>query len=271
VDDNAEIDWSLVIDDYVEPVEEEPEPYKYVIGQDPGGTTGIACLRYLDESLPELVYLHQIPNGQEGYYEFFVGSTPTESTTLVSESFKVRTLAADITPLRIEGIQYAFWQDNTVYQEPKMKKLITDDWLKENNLWTPGKRHQMDGLIHALVWLRNNDHQPTIDALSEEKETEPIAQPGEAAGKELAGAEAGDAEGMEGEEGEGEGDADGAAGGGVVDDTVIPEGSGGNGGEPDSWATEMPEPTGKRKRRERNGVFAGYEPESTEGTLLYED
>lgn len=160
--------------------------YKYVLGIDPGGTTGIAMLRYTDETAPELIYLHQQKDGVEGFYKFFHGTQPVEEVTIVSESFTIRegVHGADVTPLKIEGMQYVYWGDEVVYQEPSMKSLVPDAWLKEQNLWTPGHRHQMDGLIHAFVYLRNEMHEPTLKALSGDAE-QTIAEPGEAENAQL--------------------------------------------------------------------------------------
>lgn len=155
--------------------------FKYVLAMDPGGTTGIAMLRYTDDTQPELIYLHQQEKGIEGFKNFFDGTNPNPDVTIVSESFTIRegVHGADVTPLRIEGAQYIYWGDEVVYQEPAMKSLIKESWLKEQNLWTPGKRHQMDALIHAFVYLRNDMHAPTLKNLSGDSET-PIAEPGEA-------------------------------------------------------------------------------------------
>lgn len=162
------------------------EDYSYVLGNDPGGTSGIAMLRYTETTPAELVYLSQLPHGMKGYFDFFEGSHPTENVTIVSESFVNRPgiKSPDVTPLRIEGIQYSLWGDEVEYQTPDMKSLVPDQVLKDNNLWTPGKRHQMDALIHALVWLRNHGHQPTLEALSGKAE-QPLAEPGEAKEKTL--------------------------------------------------------------------------------------
>lgn len=157
------------------------DDFKYVLAMDPGGTTGIAMLRYTDETQPELIYLHQQEKGIEGFKNFFDGTNPNPDVTIVSESFTIRegVHGADVTPLRIEGAQYVYWGDDVVYQEPSMKSLIKESWLKEQNLWTPGKRHQMDALIHAFVYLRNDMHEPTLKNMSGDSET-PIAEPGEA-------------------------------------------------------------------------------------------
>ena len=186
--------------------------YKYVIGQDPGGTTGVALLRYTDNTAPELVYLHQIPDGREGFFYFFVGSDVGEGTNFVSVSEKWETRegihSANLEPVYIEGVQYAIWVDQTHYQSPRVKTVIGDEFLKINNLWTEGKRHQMDALLHALYYLRSIGHEPTLKALTGEL-GRPLAEPGEAQEKTLP--QPGDDSGNDGdndgdEEGQGEGD-----------------------------------------------------------------
>lgn len=273
------------------------DPYKYVLGMDPGGTTGLALLRYSDTTLPELVYLYQVPDGRYGFESFFRGSLLAENVDVASEQWVEREVkGSDREPIYIEGVMYALWRDNGVtYQTPDMKQLVPDQWLKDNNLWVPGKRHAMDALIHAIIWLRNNDHIPTLKNLAGEP-GDKIAQPGEAQGKdiswtptegddskeddnfippdfsdladrmqELAKAAAEAAKGADG-------DAE-QAGGGSGDDAQ--EGGGeveGDGGQP-GVAISDPELKGKRKRREKGGGFTGYEPkEAEEGeTELYSD
>lgn len=286
------------IDRTIEESEAEDE-YNYVLGMDPGGTTGIALLRYKDDELPELVYLHQIEGGMEGFYDYFVGSSINSNLVIASEVWvEHQKKGVDRTPMYIQGVQYGFWHgEGIVYQEPAQKSLVPDDYLKEQNLWTPGKRHQMDALIHALVYLRNNDHKPTMESLAGETD-DTIAEEGEADEKTLSdepGAASGEAEEGEGEPGEGEPGGEGQPGEGEGDSEGEGEGGPSKGGgfqkmmehakaterkpskagdlegvhgktelvevDPNETYIEPPEVTGKRKRRERNGVFAGFDTE----------
>lgn len=170
------------------PVAEEEIEYQYVVGQDPGETTGVAVLRYTEHTKPELIYLHQIPDGREGFFYFFIGTEVGEGTniTSVSEKWEQRegVHGANLEPVRIEGIQDAIWIFQTHYQSPSVKKMVGDEFLKINNLWTEGKRHQMDALLHAIYYLRSIGHEPTLKALAGEL-GEPLAQPGEADEKTL--------------------------------------------------------------------------------------
>jgi hypothetical protein len=266
------------------------EDYKYVLGQDPGVTTGIAMVRYTDDTAPELVYLTQLPKGIKGFFDFFEGSQPTENVTIVSESFVNRPgiKSPDVTPLRIEGVQYTLWGDEVVYQTPDMKSLVPDQVLKDNNLWTPGKRHQMDALIHVLVYLRNEGHQPTLKALSGESDA--LAEKGEAQEKSLPSAaelaEKMSATGVSVEEAaeaiqrlmqafsemynggepvredppeqeeqqQQEGQGGGEAGEGEAESE--PTGTGGAGQE---FEVDEPDPEGERRKRRLNGSFIGFD------------
>lgn len=280
-------DWSWVDE------EVEVDPYLYILGLDPGGTTGVAMVRIDpedDKMKPELVYLHQIKDGYDGFKDWFYGSEPGLNTIIVSEKWKERNIkGADRTPQYIEGaMRWAWGEENVVWQFPDKKELIPDQWLKDNNLWTEGHRHQMDALKHIFAFLRNDGHSATLESLSgradeamapegagndaqlsEPEEGEAGAQnPAEALAEALeamAEAQIGDeqapgeaAEGDEGEIGEGRG----GQGGRGVDTT-----QGGYDMDPDRKYE------GTRKKRERNGGFAGFEPEGADegAVLLFED
>lgn len=288
-----ETDWSI---------EEEPyDPYFYILGLDPGGTTGVAVLRINtdDEELnPELVYLHQVGDGRYGFKRFFGDSQVALNVQIVSEKWKERNVkGANREPQYIEGLMHMLWDDeNIYYQYPSQKELIPDEWLKKNNLWVEGKRHEMDALKHALAYLRNQEHPATLKSLS--GEGEPMAQPGEAEDAEIQpGDQPGEGEG-EGEESEGDAGeavksfveamealakavqeageaAEGFAEGlGTPDKNAEPTGPGSGGGEDAHDWTDFNDGSfkGDRKRRERNGAFSGFNPEDYEsGTTLLDD
>lgn len=163
-----EIDWFSA----TEP-EPEPDTNLYVIGLDPGGTTGFALLTVPDEGngKPELTFLHQIEDGLEGFIKFFKGGDHILSNTvIVSEKWKERNIkGADRTPQYIEGFMIGMWE-GIVWQTPDFKSLVPDQWLKDNELWTPGKRHQMDALKHAYAYLRNQGNSATVESLAGESD-----------------------------------------------------------------------------------------------------
>lgn len=275
----------------IEEVTEEdlaPEiEYKYVLGQDPGDTTGVALLRYTDNTPPELIYLHQIPDGREGFFYFFIGSMVGEGTdiTSVSERWVKRegVKGAVLTPCYIEGIQDAIWGFQTEYQSPDVKTVIGDEFLKISNLWTEGKRHQMDALLHALYWLRNQGHEPTLKALTGDL-GKPLAQPGEADEKTLP-QPGGNGGGEEGDSGEGTPSDAGEAFARMVEaaekaaDEIRkavaaaaelgegdgePAGSGNGGGEGGDHGTPPEFELGSKRKRSLNGAFMGFDDDEDE-------
>jgi len=305
-----ETDWSIEEEYY------EPDPYFYVLGLDPGGTTGVAMLRVNTEDdtiNPELVYLHQIKNGRYGFKDWFYGSQVAHNVVIVSEKWKERNVkGADREPQYIEGSMHMLWDDDNInYQYPEQKELIPDQWLKDNNLWTEGKRHQMDALKHAFAYLRNEEHSATLESLSGKPEsgegegegTQPMAQPGEAEAAQIEEPGEGEGDEAEGEgDGQGESGAEGAANAAKammdalkrmgdaaeqaaqrikeVADNIDPDethtgGTSGGGGEgiDNEWDSTKIEVKGERSRRERNGAFAGFNPADYEsgGTTLLDD
>lgn len=266
--------------------EEQADPYIYILGLDPGGTTGVAMLRIDsrdDKINPELIYLHQITDGRYGFKEFFEGSEVRDNVIVVSEKWKERNVkGADREPQYIEGGMHMLWgDDNIEYQYPDMKPLVPDEWLKENNLWTENRRHQMDALKHAFAYLRNQEHSATLESLAGEPgEGEPMAEPGAAEQAQLADPSGTPQDGESAGEGEGEGEGesqsfeellaqiiedlqDGADSGEDDRGAGSGQGAGGYGGYEESKA--------KRSERELNGAFAGFNPTEEDVTVLFED
>lgn len=277
----------MVNADDIRPDEEEPviddSEYEYVLAFDPGGTTGVCLLRYTQMTPPELMYLHQISHGHEGFWQFFRGTVQKDFIHPVSEKWVEHNVkGANREPLIIEGVEYTIWDETITWQEPAQKALIPDEVLKKNNLWTPDKRHQMDALIHALVYLRNSGHMPTIMAL-EDKLGKPLAQPGEAGEKELQQEEDFEDVFKNAQEASGEGDSDsddsdegeGEGGGANPADAELGEderggGPGSGGMEWHGDASGTPEVKGTRNKLTRNGVFIGYEAEGNAEVELFD-
>lgn len=186
---------------------QEKEEDQYVLAFDPGGTTGMALVRFNSKEV-SLSVLAQIEDGVPGFYDnlFEVPGGYGTNINLVSEKWvETGVKGADHTPLVIEGVQYAFWPDQMQYQTPSQKHDITDELLQELGVWTPGKPHQMDALRHALVWLRNQMHMPTLKMLGgEDGEPKPMDKDGEAAEGMSTGMKPEPGEGEDGEGGEGQ-------------------------------------------------------------------
>lgn len=292
VDGAVDVDGFHLSDDWLTQVEWEPEapvdPYIYIIGLDPGGTTGVACLRLyagpevedpIKDSKPELGYLHQIADGRYGFKTFFGGSEIAENVIIVSEKWKERNVkGADREPQYIEGGIHMLWGEESVeWQYPDKKELIPDEWLKEQNLWTEGHRHQMDALKHAFAYLRNSGNSATLESLSGKSE-ETMAQPGDAENAQLGEPQEGAGASNLAEAMQGLAEAVQAATEAM--EATPADAAQGEFGEAHSESLEhnghadTPEDNRERTRREVNGAFAGYNPaneETESATVLYED
>lgn len=259
-------------------MEFEKDEVRFLMAHDPGETTGMAWAEY-DEKEVRITVIGHIPDGRVGYLAAFDGMQfgwPTNQD-IVSEQWVERNIpGVDREPIYIEGVQYALWQDNVYYQTPDMKSLIPDEKLKELGIWREGQRHAMDAVIHLLIWLRNQGHKPTIQALSDEE--------GGGNGGQISMPAGGDGEPTE-EQGE---QADGAEG-----EQPTPEqqaaakamaqiaqaiqehkeaNAGAYGGNEEEFAHDLTiEVKGKRTERELNGAFTGFNTEQpTEQKSLWD-
>lgn len=270
--DNAKIveetlgDWGQP--DYQANYEEVEDPYFYVIGLDPGETTGVAIVRVDTQDskkLPEVIYLDQVPDGHYGFYDYFAPFYIGENAQVVSEWWVEHNVkGANREPLVIQGVEHALWDDRNVAQQaPDMKQLVSDEWLEEQGVWTPGKRHQMDALIHAIVFLRNDGHEGTVNALGGEGDGSTMGDAGEP------------------QQGNGENPSDDLKASLAQLARELSEGQGSGSATNQDEATEnaeiesyvLPEPEGKRKERELGGAFFGFESAEAGGeeTSLLDD
>lgn len=293
-DDDVWADWfkeDKSVDNELDKTE-----FKYVLGLDPGGTTGLAIFRYTDETLPELVFLDHIEGGMLGYYDYFFESYLDENLVAVSEKWVSRpgVRNPDITPAYIEGVQLAQWGQNRVlYQTPDMKQMVPDQILKDQHLWVPNARHAMDATIHVLVYLRNIKHKPTLEALSG-IHLETIGETDDSKDKFGGGTGDGDGAGFESalakalaeladkgdQEGQGAGGEDDGDGPGSTPNGDVADGQPGVGGVENPDDIKNGEDRGivlekddgkKRSKREKNGVFIGFDPAEEEVEELYAD
>lgn len=139
-----------------------------ILSLDPGGTTGYALLG-VKEDEGALVYRSgQIKDSLKGFLDFHwdvLEDMPI--TKIICESFTLREgiYGADLSPVYIIGALEALYPTiEIVYQEPKLKPLCDDDRLKRLGLHEPGKPHRNDAIRHAVIYLRNNKHMPTLFA-----------------------------------------------------------------------------------------------------------
>lgn len=138
-----------------------------LLSLDPGGTTGYAIVDYTDSDF-KVEYSGQIKGGLAGFLEQDAEMLELHYFDLiVCESFTLREgiYGADLSPVYIIGALEALYQEKKiVYQEPKLKPLCDDARLKRMGLYEAGKPHRNDAVRHAVIYLRNNKHMPTLVA-----------------------------------------------------------------------------------------------------------
>jgi hypothetical protein len=149
----------------------------YVLGIDPGGTTGLCLLRVPDGGRAIVVYLREIPGGTRGIIEHWHQMLDWPKY-VVYESFALdgRTPKPDLTPVEIIGVlksfEYAQAGRTQFTAQPNVqgKSLMTNDVLKragyypERGLVKGG--HGVDAMRHALTYVvKNLKHRPTIEHL----------------------------------------------------------------------------------------------------------
>lgn len=141
---------------------------KILLALDPGKTTGWSLWQYdADEPLENLSH-GQIENGVEGFIKTLTDTWRINwETEIVSESFILdgRTPNPDTTPLQIEGVLMLDAAQNMTplkFQRNNMKKHVTDDLLKQHNLYWTGQPHAVDSARHALAYVKTMPHMPSL-------------------------------------------------------------------------------------------------------------
>lgn len=152
----------------------------------PAGHTGVVLLEY-DDATPvhalaswavqggvepfrewtnSNVYNHliiTIPWGESGWSK---ASKPAD--TVICEKFVPRNIpGADYTPLVMEGVIQWVWPDVIWDPASGYKQAVSDDALKRLGLYDFGTDHHADrrsAARHAVRWLRNQKHRPTLRA-----------------------------------------------------------------------------------------------------------
>ena len=136
-----------------------------ILGVDPGGTTGITLLEFGLTSEPRILKSIQVPDGLAGFLAWY-HNVHHDWDFVVCESFTLRPgiHGVDVTPTYIIGALEALEQYRTkiYYQSPSQKSLCSDEVLKRMGLYHSGMPHVNDAIRHAIIYLRNVKHIPTL-------------------------------------------------------------------------------------------------------------
>lgn len=137
-----------------------------ILSIDPGGTTGVAIISFSAKTEPVISYFEEIPGGLHGFMDWYRGSKKFMSWDIVvCENFTLRQNVKfpDLSPVYIIGaLESLEWPNEIVYQAPAQKSLCNDARLKLMKMHKPGKGHANDAIRHAIIYLRNKKHLPTL-------------------------------------------------------------------------------------------------------------
>lgn len=134
-----------------------------ILSIDPGKRTGVAYIKYDADSAPELLNSAEVYGGADGFRTWWHMFAP-EYDTLLCEDFKKRegVHGVDLEPLKVIGWLSEF---EPIMQQPAGRKRgVPDEALKRLGLYLPGEpnRNAREAVRHAVWWLKNQGHRPTI-------------------------------------------------------------------------------------------------------------
>lgn len=138
---------------------------KNILAIDPGGTTGIAIVSFSDGVAPVVSHYEQIPDGLAGFIEWHKNNQHLNWDIIVCENFTLRQNVKfpDLSPVYIIGALEALESPKKIiYQSPAQKHLCDDKRLQIMGMHKPGKGHANDAIRHAIIYLRNKRHMPTL-------------------------------------------------------------------------------------------------------------
>lgn len=152
----------------------------YVLGVDPGGTTGLCLLRVPEHRPAEVMELLEVPDGTEGFIARWWGMHDWPHH-IVCEAFNLdgRTPKPDLTPVEIIGVLKGWHGGSdgnysvgklTFQTNTQGKHLMTNDVLKRAGYYPErgkvGGGHACDALRHSLTYVvKTLKHKPTIQKL----------------------------------------------------------------------------------------------------------
>ena len=144
------------------------------LGCDPGKRTGLAWL-FVDETGIALANYHDVPNGVDGFIEWWDERKHVMqdwNVTCVYESFTLREgkYGVDITPRDVIGALKALATRDGVdlIERPPAARLkqMPDRVMKKIGMYLPGKqnRNAREAVRHVLSYLKSQRHPEVLKA-----------------------------------------------------------------------------------------------------------
>ena len=143
---------------------------EHILSIDPGGKggdTGIVLLEYTAETPPVLLDSWAVPNGLDGFREWHLSTWLTTSLTVIVEQFvHFKAVQIETTPILIEGAVRFIWPNAVLSPASGKNTAVPDEVMKRLGLYIAGDHHRdrNEACRHALRWLKNQKHIPTLRA-----------------------------------------------------------------------------------------------------------
>jgi hypothetical protein len=137
---------------------------------DPGRRTGISLCHYSKGTPLTLLASWDVPFGVPGFFDWYRTEEPIVQF-IVYESFDLREgkYGVDLTPVEVIGALkiLALELEIPLHDQPPAGRLqaVSDDVLRKFDMYQPGKAHrnERESNRHALVYMKNLRHRPTIE------------------------------------------------------------------------------------------------------------
>ena len=145
---------------------------KRLLSIDPGGKggdTGIVLLRYYDNEPPELVNSWAVGGGLEGFRDWYLNEwhgLRFAGTVIVEQFVHFKAIQIETTPILIEGAVRFLWPNAVLSPASGKNTAVPDEAMKRLGLYIAGDHHRdrNEACRHALRWLKNQKHVPTLKA-----------------------------------------------------------------------------------------------------------
>ena len=143
---------------------------EHILSIDPGGKggdTGIVLLGYTPETRPVLINSWAVPNGLTGFREWYVKTLRQGADTIIVEQFvHFKAVQIETTPILIEGAVRFIWPNAVLSPASGKNTAVPDEVMKRLGLYIAGDHHRdrNEACRHALRWLKNQKHIPTLRA-----------------------------------------------------------------------------------------------------------
>ena len=134
-----------------------------------GGDTGIVLLRYTDSETPTLITSWAIGGGLGGFHDWYVNAwygVGFADTVVVEQFVHFKAVQIETTPILIEGAVRFIWPNAVLSPASGKNTAVPDEVMKRLGLYIAGDHHRdrNEACRHALRWLKNQKHIPTLRA-----------------------------------------------------------------------------------------------------------